>query len=181
MTGLLKALLLIAAIGVTFAAFAFLVLRWLALRLARRIAESAEQRLATRLQHGMSRSGLIPRGTTDEDLRAKYLNQIERLAWLTDRVVPLPVGGGIGLDAVLGLVPVVGDVVSLCISSTIVLRAVQLGASQELVSRLIAIQCTDLALGVVPIVGDLVDVAYQSNVRSAQLIRQSMIDTLTTR
>jgi len=106
------------------------------------------------------------------------LAQIDRLAWLTDRVVPLPVVGGVGLDALLGFVPIVGDLASLCISSTIVFRAAQLGVSEQLLSRLVAIQCTDLALGAVPVLGDLVDVAYQGNVRSSRLIRKALADAL---
>jgi hypothetical protein len=146
----LAALLWIAAVTLLLAALAFLVLKWIALRIARRVAESAEQRLAESVQRGLSRSGLESRVEADHERRAKYLSQIERLAWLTDRVVPLPIVGGIGIDAVLGVVPVAGDLVSLGISSIVVVRAAQLGVPQELIARLVAIQCTDLALGAVP-------------------------------
>jgi hypothetical protein len=61
-----------------------------------------------------------------------------------DRIIPLPIVGGIGLDAVLGLIPGVGDVISFAISSSIVIRAAQLGVPESLISRLVAIQMTDL-------------------------------------
>ena len=91
-----------------------------------------------------------------------------------DRLIPLPGFGGIGLDALLGLVPGIGDGVSFAISALIVIRAARLGASPELISRLIAIQCTDLLLGAVPIVGDIFDMAYQADVKSAVLIREAL-------
>ena len=94
-----------------------------------------------------------------------------------DRVVPLPIIGGVGLDAVLGLVPVAGDIASLGISAVMIIRAAQLGAPPELVSRLIAIHCIDLALGAVPGLGDLVDVGYQANRRSAALVREWITST----
>jgi hypothetical protein len=178
MNGALTWLAWLVGISIALALVAFLLLKWIALRLAKRVAESAEQQLTAAIQQGLAHSGMGLHTSIDRERRERYLAQIDRLAWLTDRAVPLPIVGGVGLDAVLGLVPVVGDIVALCISSTIVLRAAQLGASQELISRLVAIQCTDLALGAIPIVGDLVDVAYQGNVRSSQLIRQSMTDEL---
>lgn len=86
-------------------------------------------------------------------------------------VIPLPIIGGVGLDALLGLVPVAGDLLSLGISSIVIVRAAQLGAPPELLSKLVAIQCIDLVLGVVPVAGDLVDAGYKANRRSVQLLR----------
>jgi hypothetical protein len=108
-------------------------------------------------------------GTSGSDSR--LLAQIDRLAWLMDRLIPLPFIGGVGLDAAIGLVPVVGDLLSFAVSSFIVIRAAQLGLSAEFLTRLVAIQCTDLLLGAVPVLGDLMDVAYQADMKSAALIR----------
>ena len=89
-----------------------------------------------------------------------------------DRLIPLPGGAGIGLDSVLGLVPIVGDLASFSASTLILIRAAQLGAPERLLTQLIAIACTDLVIGAVPVIGDLVDVAYQANIKSARLIRE---------
>jgi hypothetical protein len=169
---MLVALVWLVGAGLVMAVVAFVILKWIALRIATLVAVASERRLAATLGEGMARAGL---GTTvvapDESQRRTYLAQIDRLAWVMDRVVPLPIIGGIGLDAVLGLVPVVGDVASLGISSVIIIRASQLGVPPELVSRMVAIHCTDLALGAVPVLGDLVDAGYQANRRSAELVR----------
>lgn len=150
----------------------FWLLKWAAVRIARRVGDAAERRIATRVQKGISRTGVRIEGVADEARRAKYIADIDRIAWLMDRVIPLPVVGGIGLDAVLGLVPVAGDAISFAISSLIVIRAAQLGVPEALISRLIAVQMTDLLLGAVPFAGDLFDIGYQADQKSAALVRE---------
>jgi hypothetical protein len=168
----LVTILWILAVAVIVAGAAFFVLRWAAFRIARRVAETVERRVAAQVGKGLSRAGIGFAGVADQARRDKYLGQIDFLARVMDRLVPLPIVGGVGLDAVLGLVPVVGDAVSLGVSSLIVIRAAQLGVPTELLSRIIAIQCTDLVLGAVPIVGDFLDVAYAGDVKSAALIKE---------
>lgn len=159
-------------IGLVVALIAWLILKWVAVRIARRVADVAERRIATTLQRGIERTGVRIEGVSDDARRARYLAQIDRMAWLMDRVVPLPVVGGVGLDSVLGLIPGVGDAISFAMSSFIVIRAAQLGVPESLISRLIAIQMTDLLLGAVPFAGDLFDVAYQADQKSAALVRE---------
>ena len=162
----------IAAICLVLALIGWLLLKWVAVRIARRVARVAERRIASTIHHGLSRTGVRIEGVTDEKRRARYMADIDRMAWLMDRVIPLPVVGGIGLDAALGLLPGAGDAISFAISSFIVIRAAQLGVPESLISRLIAIQMTDLLLGVVPFAGDLFDVAYQADQKSAALVRE---------
>lgn len=159
-------------IGLVVALVGWLILKWIAVRIARRVAEVAERRIATTVQRGLERTGVRIEGIEDEARRARYMAQIDRMAWLMDRVIPLPIVGGVGLDSVLGLIPGVGDAVSFGISSFIVIRAAQLGVPEAVIGRLVAIQMTDLLLGAVPFAGDLFDVAYQADQKSAALVRE---------
>ncbi len=161
---------------IVLAAAGYVALRWLALSIARRVAEAAERQLATSLHRGLHAAGFARygRSAAGVDAERRMLAEIDRLAWLMDRLIPLPIVGGVGLDAVIGLFPVAGDVLSFALSSLIVIRAAQLGLSTELITRLVAIQCTDLLLGAVPVLGDLMDVAYQADVKSAALIRAAL-------
>ncbi len=165
-----------AAICLVLALIGWLALKWIAVRIARRVADLAERRMAVTIQHGLTRTGIRVDGVRDETVRARYVADIDRLAWLMDRVISLPhflgFGGGIGLDAILGLIPVVGDAISFAISSVIVIRAAQLGVPESLISRLVAIQMTDLLLGAVPVAGDVFDVAYHADQKSAALVRE---------
>jgi len=166
----------ILAIGVIVALAAYWILRWLAARIAHRLALVAEHQLGAALAPGVSQmpGGFRKHPVVSDQMRARRLAQLDKLAWLMDGVIPLPIIGGVGLDAVLGLIPVAGDVASLIISSTLIVRAAQLGAPPHLISRLIAIQVIDLLVGVVPVIGDLADAGYHANERSVALIREWM-------
>src|SRR5687768_8837254 len=173
MDPLLEALVWVVAGALVLGLVAFIVLRWIAARIATRVAAEAEARMAAALARGMRRTGGPKTAiVADEALQRRYLAQIDRIARVMDGLVPLPVIGGIGLDAVLGLVPVVGDVVSLGASVMLIVRAAQLGAPPELLSRLVAMQCMDLVFGAVPVLGDLVDAGYRANQRSADLVHE---------
>ena len=168
----------ILAVSAVVALAAYLILRLVAARIAYRVALVAERQIAAALAPGVSR---VPRGFTrppvvSDELRARRLAELDRLAWQMDRVIPRPIIGGVGLDAVLGLFPVAGDVASLIISSVLIVRAAQLGAPPQLIGRLIAIKILDLLLGVVPVIGDLADAGYHANERSVKLLREWMGD-----
>jgi hypothetical protein len=159
--------------GLLFALVAYVVVRWLAFRIASRVAESVERRLAGSLQRQLDRSGVLRR-PLDPALEARYLRDIDRLAWLMDRLVPMPIVGGVGLDALLGLIPGVGDAIGFGVSALIVIRAAQLGLAPDIISRLLAIQLIDAALGAIPVAGDVFDAVYKADLRSAAIVRQAL-------
>jgi hypothetical protein len=143
------------------------------------VAALAETRLTATLTPGLERTRRVRRpgvlssaAVPDAAARARQLKELDRLAWLMDRVIPLPIIGGVGIDALLGLFPVAGDIASLMISSTIIFRAAKMGAPPELLARLIAIQCIDLAIGAVPVLGDLADAGYKANQKSVELLKE---------
>ncbi len=173
MDPVLEALVWIVAGTLVLGLAAFFVLRFFAVRIATRVAALAEARVASALARGMKRTG-GPRTAivADEALQRRYLAQIDRIARIMDGLVPIPVIGRIGLDAVVGLIPGVGDAVSLGASALLIVRAAQLGAPPELLGRLVAMQCLDLVFGVVPVLGDLVDAGYRANQRSADLVHE---------
>jgi hypothetical protein len=174
----LDTLVWIVVVGVVAALASYWILRVMAARIAHRVAVVAERHIGAVLAPGVSR---VPGRSTRPpvvrgELRARRLAELDKLAWLMDRVIPLPLIGGVGLDAVLGLLPVAGDVASLVISSVLIVRAAQLGAPPHLIGRLIAIQVIDLLLGVVPVIGDLADAGYHANERSVALLREWLGD-----
>ena len=75
-----------------------------------------------------------------------------------------------GLDALIGLVPGLGDAVSAVFSGYIILQASRLGAPKSVVTRMIANVALDTLVGWVPILGDLFDVAWKSNLRNVALL-----------
>ena len=101
--------------------------------------------------------------------------RVEALARLMDGAFLLP-GTNIrlGLDAVIGLVPVAGDVISGLISSYLIWEARQLGAPRWLIARMMANTLFDTTLGAIPVVGDAFDVMFRANMRNMALLRKHL-------
>lgn len=78
----------------------------------------------------------------------------------------------VGLDAVVGLVPVAGDVVSALLGMYLVWEARNLGMSKWQLARMTANVGVDTLLGAIPVVGDAFDFLFRSNTRNLKIIRK---------
>jgi len=97
------------------------------------------------------------------------------LARLMDSAVTLPsLRRGVGLDALLGLVPVAGDALSALIGLYSVLQARELGASRWLQARMVGNLVVDAALGALPIAGDVVDIFFRAHRRNLALLQREL-------
>jgi len=105
--------------------------------------------------------------------RRERIARIDALATLLDTAFILP-GTNIrfGLDALIGLVPGIGDIITTAMSLYIVHEARQLGAPGHLVLRMISNVTLDGIVGAVPLVGDAFDVVWRSNRRNMRLLQQ---------
>ena len=115
--------------------------------------------------HGTYR---ITPGGVDESVA-----RVEALARLMDGAVVLP-GTNIrlGLDALIGLVPVAGDVISGLVSSYLIWEARQLGAPKWLIARMMANTLLDTTVGAIPVVGDAFDILFRANMKNMALLRR---------
>ena len=110
------------------------------------------------------------------------VERVRALARLLDTAVRVPgTDISLGLDAVLGLVPGLGDVAGAALSGYIVLAAARLGAPKAVVGRMLLNIAADTLIGGVPVLGDLFDVAWKSNARNAALLEQYVADPRSTR
>lgn len=102
----------------------------------------------------------------------------ERLVTLTrlmDGLFEIPATGRrFGLDAVIGLVPVVGDLVSAGIGLYLVHEARELGASRWLQARMIGNLLLDFLVGAVPVLGDFFDVLFRAHARNLKLLQKEL-------
>ena len=115
-------------------------------------------------------------GISEEAARAEFSRSIERLANAMDSAVRLPIVGGVGLDSLLGLVPVAGDLTSAAVSISLIARSVRYGVPQEIVTKMLANVLVDLLLGAVPVVGDLADMWFKANVRNVAMLKEYLGD-----
>jgi Domain of unknown function (DUF4112) len=99
---------------------------------------------------------------------------LERVAWLMDRAVTIPgTRVSVGLDALLGLFPGVGDVVAGAIQAGVVLMAIQhYRVPKPIAARMVANVLIDTGLGSIPIVGDLFDVFFKANTQNLKLLNR---------
>ena len=97
------------------------------------------------------------------------------LSRLLDAAVDVPLlRTRVGLDALLGVVPVAGDLLSAAIGLYLVAQARELGASRWLQARMIGNLLFDAALGVVPIAGDVADIYFKAHLRNLRLLQQEL-------
>jgi len=102
------------------------------------------------------------------------LEGLERLAWLMDRAFKIPgTPIRVGLDAIIGLLPVGGDVVTGLIQAGIVVVAmVRYRVPKPIAARMALNVLLDIAVGSIPLVGDAFDVAFKANTRNLRLLGQ---------
>lgn len=107
--------------------------------------------------------------------REQRFARIEALAKLLDVAFVLP-GTNIryGIDGLIGLIPVVGDLLTTALSLWIVREARALGAPRHLVARMLGNVALDGVAGLVPFAGDAFDVMFRANVRNVRLLRRWM-------
>lgn len=105
--------------------------------------------------------------------REQRIARIEAIAKLLDVAFILP-GTKIryGIDGLIGLIPVVGDIITTAISLWLVREARALGAPWYLTARMLGNVAVDGVVGMVPFAGDAFDVMFRANMRNVRLLRR---------
>jgi hypothetical protein len=112
---------------------------------------------------------------TVDDLEAR-VERLDRLSRLLDTAFVIP-GTGIrfGVDAIIGIIPGVGDWAGLALSSLIVIQAARIGIPPALLARMIGNVVFEGVIGYVPIAGDVIDVFWRANRRNMALLREHLV------
>jgi hypothetical protein len=105
--------------------------------------------------------------------RAQRLARLEGVAKLLDVAFILP-GTNIryGIDGLIGLIPVVGDIIATALSLWLVREARALGAPWHVTARMLGNVAIQGVVGAVPVAGDAFDVLFRANMRNARLLRR---------
>jgi uncharacterized protein DUF4112 len=104
-------------------------------------------------------------------LTGQVRERLARLAWLLDSSIPIPgTRFTIGLEALIGLFPVVGDLAGVLLSSYIVREAAALGVSRSILARMAFNVALEGLVGMIPFAGDVFDAAYKANQRNVRLL-----------
>ena len=106
----------------------------------------------------------------DADERLRW---VEHVARLMDSQFRLPgTRFRFGLDPLLGLVPIVGDLSSTAVSVVLLLTMLRHGASGAVVVRMALNILIDTVVGAIPILGNVFDFTFKSNERNVALLRR---------
>jgi hypothetical protein len=112
----------------------------------------------------------------DEKRGAERLKRLDSLAYLLDNSIPIPgTGARVGLDAVIGLVPGIGDVAGTAMSGYIVVQAARMGTPASVIARMVLNVGIETVVGSVPFLGDLFDAGWKANARNIKLLRGSVL------
>jgi hypothetical protein len=95
------------------------------------------------------------------------------LAWLLDSSIPIPgTRLTVGLDFLVGLVPVIGDLIGVLASSLILVEASRMGVPRSVLSRMALNVAVEGVVGMVPFLGDVFDAGWKANQRNVRLLDQ---------
>lgn len=118
----------------------------------------------------------------DEQERQRYqavLERLDRFSTWTDSSIGIPFTRfRIGLEAIVGLIPGIGDVVGLLLSGYVLLQAQKVGASGKVKRRMVRNILVDFLGGLLPVVGDAFDAVFKANTRNTRLLREYLYEQL---
>ncbi|GAB5480512.1 MAG: DUF4112 domain-containing protein [Parasphingorhabdus sp.] len=102
-------------------------------------------------------------------------NRVEAMEKVLERAFIVPgINKPIGLDSLVGLIPIVGDIVTAVMGAYIVWEARNLGMSKWQLTRMATNVGIDTALGAIPLAGDVFDFLWRSNTRNLRIVRKHL-------
>lgn len=109
----------------------------------------------------------VPVGTDVASVRARVVGMEK----LLERSLTIPgIRMPVGLDALVGLVPVLGEVVTAAMGAYIIWEARNLGLPRWKLARMGANVLFDTAIGAIPLLGDAADLLFRSNSRNLRIL-----------
>ncbi|MDH6099963.1 DUF4112 domain-containing protein [Anabaenopsis sp. FSS-46] len=115
----------------------------------------------------------------DSDPQALTLKRLRQLSRILDKVVTIPgTPIHIGLDPLVGFLPIGGDILGVILASYIVIEAARIGVPKGMLSRMVLNVIIDGLVGTVLIMGDLFDFAWTANEYNIKLLEEHLQLTL---
>ena len=101
--------------------------------------------------------------------------RIEMIERVLERAFVIPgINRAIGFDAIIGLIPVVGDLIAGAMGLYLVYEARNLGMAKWTLARMLANVGIDTAIGAIPVAGDLFDFLFRSNSKNLRLVKRHL-------
>jgi len=137
-------------------------------------AIAAQPAIRPRASRGRAGQSSARRGASAAR-KAAARRRLIALTRLMDGLFEIPlVKRKFGLDPLIGLVPVVGDLIPAAIGLYLVFEARELGASRWLQARMVGNLLLDLLVGAVPVLGDFFDLMFRAHHRNLKLLQKEL-------
>ena len=103
--------------------------------------------------------------------------RLARIAWLLDSAIQIPgTRFRIGIDAIVGLVPGLGDAIGVLLSSYIIREAARAGVPAVVLVHMAWNVAIEGIVGIIPFAGDVFDAAWKANQRNVALLERHLND-----
>ena len=112
-----------------------------------------------------------------KEIKEERLLRLKILGERLDESIKIPgTGYKMGLDSMIGAVPVIGDFIGGALSTYILYSGIKLGAPPKIVAQMATNIAIDFAIGSIPIIGDVFDIIWKANVKNIELIEQNTLE-----
>lgn len=103
--------------------------------------------------------------------------RIGRVTHVLDELISVPgTSIKVGLDPVIGVIPIAGDALAALVGVWVILEASRFGIPRVVLGRMVANLVVDLGIGAIPLIGDAYDLFFRSNSRNLDLFRRHALD-----
>lgn len=107
--------------------------------------------------------------------KARMMARLHALSQLLDNAFEIPlINYRIGIDALIGVIPGIGDAAGALVSAYIVYEAARMNAPKSVLAQMIMNIALEFIIGSVPVIGDLFDAAFKANIRNMRLLEAAL-------
>ncbi len=113
----------------------------------------------------------------NKEIKEEKLIRLKRLSERLDDTFTIPgTKYKIGIEALIGAVPIIGDLIGGILASYIMYSGMKMGAPPRIIARMAVNIAIDFAIGSIPIIGDLFDLVWKANRKNVELIEDATLD-----
>jgi hypothetical protein len=111
------------------------------------------------------------------ELNEEKLLRLKLLSERLDNSIKIPgTNQKIGIDAIIGLIPILGDFIGVIFSTYIMYSGIKMGVSSKIVKKMATNLAIEFIIGSIPIIGDIFDALWKANKKNVELIEEATIE-----
>ena len=111
------------------------------------------------------------------ELNEEKLLRLKLLSERLDNSIKIPgTNQKIGIDAIVGIIPILGDFIGVIFSTYIMYSGIKMGVSSKIVKKMAANIAIEFVIGSIPIIGDIFDALWKANKRNVELIEEATLE-----